>query len=491
MEAYVNVEGCILCFDGVGNVQPGVTDNLTEQNKMGVLLANVELDPLFDGKTFTVENIFYDLGKATLRKEGKKSLESLALVIKDNPQIKVELGAHTDSRGTAESNLDLSKRRAQSAVDYLVNNLDVSSSHIISAGFGEQYLKNRCADGVLDCTEKEHQENRRTEIRVLNIDKSKKNLKSLKEIRVEEEFLKSIFDGESETKTQSQIEDQVTLGGQERSAEETAQIQKEIKEQEERKAKEALEMKKQKEMEMKMEQEKLAMEKKEMEMKMEQEKLAKEKKEKEMKMEQEKLAKEKKEMEMKMEQEKLAKEKKEMEMKMEQEKLAKEKKQMEMKMEQEKLAKEKKEMEMKMEQEKLAKEKKEMEAQKEINVIEEGSKKIEKKPVYGEATGNRVFGNTSSQQARYNEIRKSRDPMYNYNGYKIVIHFSQDLISEDHDIFQRHDDLVNFKSRTGTNLYLIGDYQSKEDAEEFLLNRVKKMYPGAYIVGFRNGNRLN
>ncbi|MEM8909898.1 MAG: hypothetical protein AAGD05_18765, partial [Bacteroidota bacterium] len=64
MEAYVNVKGCILCFDGVGEVtpgQPGVSDVLTEGNTMGTLLANVEMVPIQMNKSIVIENIYYDV----------------------------------------------------------------------------------------------------------------------------------------------------------------------------------------------------------------------------------------------------------------------------------------------------------------------------------------------------------------------------------------------------------------------------------------------
>ena len=61
MEAYVNVEDCILCFDGVGDVRPGVSDVMTRNNTMGTLLANVELDRVELDKSIKIENIYYDL----------------------------------------------------------------------------------------------------------------------------------------------------------------------------------------------------------------------------------------------------------------------------------------------------------------------------------------------------------------------------------------------------------------------------------------------
>jgi hypothetical protein len=101
------------------------------------------------------------------------------------------------------------------------------------------------------------------------------------------------------------------------------------------------------------------------------------------------------------------------------------------------------------------------------------------------------FMNPVSQRDKYLEFKKAKDPMFNYNGYKIVVHFSDEPISVDSDVFKRHTDLMDFKTTNGTYLYLIGDFKNEEDAEDFLIGRVLQMYPGAYIVGFRNGRRLN
>jgi outer membrane protein OmpA-like peptidoglycan-associated protein len=86
----------------------------------------------------------------------------------DNPSIVIELGSHTDSRGSATSNQSLSQKRAQSAVDYIVKKGGIASSRISAKGYGESALKNQCADGVT-CSETEHQQNRRTEIRVVGV----------------------------------------------------------------------------------------------------------------------------------------------------------------------------------------------------------------------------------------------------------------------------------------------------------------------------------
>ena len=63
LEAYVDVEGCILCFEGVGTVTPGVSDVMSEGFQMGSVLANIELEPARLNRTIEIENIYYDLDK--------------------------------------------------------------------------------------------------------------------------------------------------------------------------------------------------------------------------------------------------------------------------------------------------------------------------------------------------------------------------------------------------------------------------------------------
>ncbi len=181
MEAFVNVEGCILCFEGVGSVTPGVSDNLTGGNATGVLLANVELDRIYEGKTIPINNILYEFGSSELDKRDVEGLESLATLMSDNPDLTVEIGSHTDSRGGNERNMELSRERAQKVVDFLVDN-DVLRSRLISRGYGETELKNDCINGV-ECPDWKHKENRRTELKVLGIAPVKAEIKTLAHIK--------------------------------------------------------------------------------------------------------------------------------------------------------------------------------------------------------------------------------------------------------------------------------------------------------------------
>ena len=82
--------------------------------------------------------------------------------------IAIELGSHTDSRGDDEYNLLLSQRRAESAIRYLVLN-GINSARVTAKGYGETMLLNECTDDV-ECTDAEHQINRRTEFKVTSVD---------------------------------------------------------------------------------------------------------------------------------------------------------------------------------------------------------------------------------------------------------------------------------------------------------------------------------
>ena len=90
-------------------------------------------------------------------------------ILKDNPTIEIELSSHTDCRGTAQYNMVLSGKRAESAVAYIVTQ-GIDKKRMTAAGYGESRLLNKCfCEGtrVVPCTEEEHQLNRRTEFKIL------------------------------------------------------------------------------------------------------------------------------------------------------------------------------------------------------------------------------------------------------------------------------------------------------------------------------------
>ena len=112
-----------------------------------------------------LDNIHYDLDKYDIRPDARPELDRLVRFLRDNPEVRVELSSHTDSRASHEYNQRLSQNRANSARNYIISQ-GIDPSRVISVGYGETRLLNHCSDGVR-CTEAEHQLNRRTEMKVI------------------------------------------------------------------------------------------------------------------------------------------------------------------------------------------------------------------------------------------------------------------------------------------------------------------------------------
>ncbi len=125
-------------------------------------------EPIRKGTVIVLENIYYDFNKSAIRKGDAPDLEALAKLMKQYPTLEIELGAHTDCRGTDAYNLELSLKRAEAAKNFLIQK-GIAANRMSVFGYGEAFPRNRCRDGV-DCTEEEHQFNRRTEVKVLKID---------------------------------------------------------------------------------------------------------------------------------------------------------------------------------------------------------------------------------------------------------------------------------------------------------------------------------
>lgn len=124
-----------------------------------------------EGKDFVVQNVLYDLAKWDIRPDAAKELDKLVQFLKDNPAVSIELSSHTDSRDNDANNMVLSQKRADSAVDYMVSR-GISRSRMTPKGYGETVLVNGCSNDV-ECTEAQHQENRRTEFKITNYDPTK------------------------------------------------------------------------------------------------------------------------------------------------------------------------------------------------------------------------------------------------------------------------------------------------------------------------------
>ncbi|QHL88542.1 OmpA family protein [Nibribacter ruber] len=135
-------------------------ESIVDMVRLGLVLNRDAIN-----KPILVENIYYDLDKHDIRPDAALELDKLVQTLIDNPNIKIELSSHTDSRQTDAYNNLLSQRRAQAAVNYIVSK-GIAADRLVAKGYGETRLLNRCKDGV-SCSEEEHQLNRRTEFKIL------------------------------------------------------------------------------------------------------------------------------------------------------------------------------------------------------------------------------------------------------------------------------------------------------------------------------------
>lgn len=141
-------------------------------------------------KPQVIDNIFYDFDKATLRPESKSALDEMAQVMRDNPNVTIEMASHTDRHGSEKYNLDLSERRAKSVIDYLIS-VGIAPDRLQHQGYGKSRPKTitkklnrefpQFEEGVTlteeyiltlspDDQDAADQINRRTEFQVLSID---------------------------------------------------------------------------------------------------------------------------------------------------------------------------------------------------------------------------------------------------------------------------------------------------------------------------------
>ena len=117
------------------------------------------------GKIIHINPIYFDINKSTIRKDASAELDKVVQVMKDNPNMVIELGSHTDCRSSASYNLTLSDKRAKSSAQYIISK-GISKERIYGKGYGESKLINNCGcEGNIKstCSEQEHQLNRRTE----------------------------------------------------------------------------------------------------------------------------------------------------------------------------------------------------------------------------------------------------------------------------------------------------------------------------------------
>ncbi|MDO8366941.1 MAG: OmpA family protein [Saprospiraceae bacterium] len=167
LDHYINIKSKYK----VDILQAGRVIGSTEVNTNGwpdtnkPMYQNISVAPLLPGSAIELPNIYYNYNDATLRPDARKDLDLVIALMKQQPNLKVELRSHTDCRGSDEYNQGLSQRRANGVVEYMVM-LGISRNRLAPIGFGESELFNNCRDGV-NCSDQEHARNRRTEVRML------------------------------------------------------------------------------------------------------------------------------------------------------------------------------------------------------------------------------------------------------------------------------------------------------------------------------------
>ena len=133
---------------------------------------DVDLKKVKVGQSIVLRNIFYDYAKYSLRDESVNELERLIQLLNDNPTMKIEISGHTDTRGTSSDNQVLSQNRAKSVVDYLISH-GIDASRLEYKGYGEEtpLIPDSEINKMKSRTEKEdaHQQNRRTEFKILSM----------------------------------------------------------------------------------------------------------------------------------------------------------------------------------------------------------------------------------------------------------------------------------------------------------------------------------
>ncbi len=138
----------------------------TKGKPSSVIYTDFRMIPLKVDQVVRLDNIFYDYNKFNIRADAAVELDKLVGVLEENPTVRIELSSHTDCRGKDAYNMTLSERRAKSAVDYIISK-GIAKDRVTSKGYGKSKPSEDCK--CEQCTDDEHQRNRRTEFKVLSM----------------------------------------------------------------------------------------------------------------------------------------------------------------------------------------------------------------------------------------------------------------------------------------------------------------------------------
>ena len=152
------------------SVGTDIVKTMEKTFKLTPIEPEVVTKPISAGTVIVLEKIYYDFNKAIIRQGAAQELEALANLMNQYKTMEIELVSHTDCRGNDDYNQRLSEQRAIAAKNYLMVR-GITENRIVARGAGESQLRNQCADGV-NCSEEEHQYNRRTEVRIVRINET-------------------------------------------------------------------------------------------------------------------------------------------------------------------------------------------------------------------------------------------------------------------------------------------------------------------------------
>jgi len=119
------------------------------------------------GQIFTIHDVGYSYNTKTIRQQSVESLDKIADMMLDSPGMKIQLSTHTDARGSEQFNQALTDKKASEIQRYLMER-GVARDRVFGIGFGESRLLNHCENEV-NCSEEEHQANRRTEVKIIDL----------------------------------------------------------------------------------------------------------------------------------------------------------------------------------------------------------------------------------------------------------------------------------------------------------------------------------
>lgn len=150
--------------DNTFDFESTVAGNNTYNKNLELDATKAVIEEVEHKMMIVVNNIYFDYNKWSIKEESLVSLNSIVRILEEYPDMKIEINAHTDNRGNDDYNMNLSKKRAASALAYLVTK-GIDSSRLLSNGYGETQPLVGCKK---DCTENEYQKNRRIEFIIID-----------------------------------------------------------------------------------------------------------------------------------------------------------------------------------------------------------------------------------------------------------------------------------------------------------------------------------